>query len=121
MAVESRRFINPSQPQTLVVATWLLYFNAFWALLAFLAREPEQLLLGVASGAAAYGIANEKKWAYGVGVAVAILGLVALVLRAGGFTGLVRGAYVIPFLFAVALVAALLHPMSRDYQRIWFH
>jgi hypothetical protein len=26
----------------------------------------------------------------------------------------------ISFLFAVALVALLLHPMSRDYQRIWF-
>ena len=26
----------------------------------------------------------------------------------------------ISFLFAIALVALLLHPMSREYQRIWF-
>jgi hypothetical protein len=28
--------------------------------------------------------------------------------------------YLINFLFDAALVALLLHPMSRDYQRIWF-
>ena len=36
------------------------------------------------------------------------------------FTGLVQFAELVPFLFAVALVAVLVHPMSRDYQRIWF-
>ena len=27
---------------------------------------------------------------------------------------------IINFLFDIALVALLLHPMSREYQRIWF-
>ena len=27
---------------------------------------------------------------------------------------------IINLMFAVALVALLLHPMSRDYERIWF-
>ena len=27
---------------------------------------------------------------------------------------------IISFAFAVLLVALLVHPMSRDYQRIWF-
>ena len=31
---EARRFFNPSQPQTLQISVWLLYFNAFWALLS---------------------------------------------------------------------------------------
>ena len=30
------------------------------------------------------------------------------------------GTVLISFLFAIALVALLLHPMSREYQRIWF-
>ena len=33
MAIDTRRFFNPSQPQTLQISVWLLYFNAFWALL----------------------------------------------------------------------------------------
>jgi hypothetical protein len=28
--------------------------------------------------------------------------------------------FIIAMLFPVALFALLLHPMSRDYQRIWF-
>ena len=31
--VQTRRWVNQSQPQTLVIATFLLYFDAFWALL----------------------------------------------------------------------------------------
>jgi hypothetical protein len=30
------------------------------------------------------------------------------------------GSNIINTIFSVALVALLLHPMSRDYQRIWF-
>jgi hypothetical protein len=30
------------------------------------------------------------------------------------------GGSIVNFLFEVALVALLLHPQSRDYQRIWF-
>ena len=30
------------------------------------------------------------------------------------------GGNLISLLFAIALVALLLHPQSRDYQRIWF-
>ena len=32
----------------------------------------------------------------------------------------VFGANLINLMFEVALVALLLHPMSRDYERIWF-
>ena len=38
----------------------------------------------------------------------------------GGVMDVFRGTVLISFLFAIALVALLLHPMSREYQRIWF-
>jgi hypothetical protein len=120
MAIETRRFFNPSQPQTLQISVWLLYFNAFWALLSVLSGFPPALIsLGLSAGAA-YGIANEKRWAYFMGVAVAVLDLALLVWSAGGLTNLFRVNLLVSLMFAVALVVALLHPMSRDYQRIWF-
>ena len=73
-----------------------------------------------ACAGSAYGIANEKRWGYRLGVVVAVLDLALLVWAAGGLTEVLRIANLIPLMFAVALVVALLHPMSRDYQRIWF-
>ena len=117
---EARRFFNPYQPQTLQIAVWLLYFNAFWALLSVLGGFAPGLLSVALSGGAAYGIANEKKWGYVLGVIVAVLDLALLVWSAGGLTNLFRLSVVVSLMFAVALVVALLHPLSRDYQRIYF-
>jgi len=55
-----------------------------------------------------------------LGVVVAFLDLLLLVWAAGGLTGLFAFNTFINLMFAVALVVALLHPLSRDYQRIWF-
>ncbi len=121
MAIDTRRFFNHSQPQTLQIAVWLLYFNAFWALLAVLTGFAPALISLVISGGSAYGIANEKRWGYLLGVAVAVLDLALLVWSAGGLTHLFSLGILINLMFAIALVVALLHPMSRDYQRIWFH
>src|SRR5438046_2334101 len=66
VAMETKRWFNPSQPQTLQIAVWLLYFNAIGGLLLgsfFFALGP---IAGLASlvgcGAAAFGIANEQRW-----------------------------------------------------------
>ena len=116
-----RRWVNRYQPQTLQIAVFLLYFNAIGGLIFGSIYSGLGPLLGlaalVASGAAGYGIANEMRWAYGLGLAVA--GLEVLLFLRFGLSDLVRGLLV-PFLFAVALVAALVHPQSREYQRIWF-
>ncbi len=39
---------------------------------------------------------------------------------AGGIIGAISSPVLIPLAFTVALFALLLHPQSRDYQRIWF-
>lgn len=121
--MSERRWINRYQPQTLQIAVWLLYFNAVSGLIFGSIYGSLGPLFGLAalvgSGAAAYGIANEQKWGYGLGVAVAGLE-VLLFVTVVGLGDLLRGAALIPFMFAVALVALLVHPQSREYQRIWF-
>ena len=111
------RFINTSQPQTLVNATILCYIEAVFGLLdsgGLLAL----ILIGVGLAAGGFGIANEKKWGYGLAMGAAGLHVVAWLYFFGadvfGFP------IILSFAFAVLLVVLLAHPMSRDYQRIWF-
>ena len=109
--------MNPSQPQTLQIAVFLLYFNAVFTLIFSLGALGLLGLIVVAgNGAGGYGIANEQKWGYGLGVAMAFLPF-ALRLIVGAP---LLGPSFINLMFEVALVALLLHPQSRDYQRIWF-
>lgn len=114
------RWINQAQPQTLVIATFLLYFDAVFGALALLGGpSPIGLAFVAANAGAGYGIANERKWGYWLAVAVSALALLPYVLA------LLRGANIlagspIGLMFAVAQMALLLHPMSRDYQKTWF-
>ena len=118
--MESRRWTNQGQPQMLQIAVFLLYINAGLSVFAMVRFGVFPLLvLAAAAGnvAAGYGIANEKKWGYVLGVAVAVLPLLLRVVFGG--VGVVGGD-LLTLLFEIALVALLLHPQSRDYQRIWF-
>ncbi|HXY43906.1 MAG TPA: hypothetical protein VEH29_06945 [Acidimicrobiales bacterium] len=132
--MELRRWYNAGQPQTLQLAQILLYTNAVIEILrllfngGFLPAGTGGLwllllttlwivvLLGQVLGA--LGIANSHKWGYRLALTVAFLP-VALQLFV-----LIRYR-VVPtdifnLLFELALIAALLHPQSREYQRIWF-
>jgi hypothetical protein len=113
--METRRWLNPSQPQTLQIAVFLLYFNAAFTLI-FGGFSVIGILIVAGSAGAGFGIANEQKWGYGLGLAMAFLPF-ALRLLAGVS---ILGYSVINLMFEIALVALLLHPQSRDYQRIWF-
>jgi hypothetical protein len=112
--MESRRWLNQTQPQTLQIAVLLLYLNGIFALLFGGLFYALGLLIIVGSVGAGYGIANERKWGYGLGVAMALLPFVLMIVSG------TLGGGIINLLFEVALVALLLHPQSRDYQRIWF-
>ncbi len=117
---EQRRWVNPAQPQTLQIAVFLLYINAAFAVLDMLlypgTRSLFSLLLIAAGVAAGYNIANERKFGYALGIVMAFLPFVFRFF----ITGNPLGVNVISLVFEIALVALLLHPMSRDYQRIWF-
>ena len=116
--MEQRRWLDSSQPQTLQLASLLQYFNAAIALLfVLIGAYPAWFLLLVAEGPAAFGVANDRRWGYYLAVGASVLYLlVSLVAMLSG-----QGASILTLIFSVALVALLLHPMSRSYQRIWYH
>ena len=116
--MQTRRWTNASQPQTLQMAVLLLYISAAFDVLFGGFANPLVLLLAAGNVAAGYGIANERKWGYLLGVGVASLAVLPYVfwLVAGGLSA----TLIISAMFPVAMLALLLHPQSRDYQRIWF-
>jgi hypothetical protein len=116
--VNEHRFVNPHQPQPLYSGTILCYMEAFFMLLSLGTFSSLGLFIVGGLGAGGYGIANEKKWGYALAVAAAILN--ALLYLTFGLGSLRNVWVLISFCFAVLLVALLLHPQSRDYQRIWF-
>lgn len=116
MAIEPRRFFDASQPQTLQSAVMLCYITAAFGLIdLFLGFGLGLVPLLLAVGG--YGVANEKRWGYWVATVLALLNLVGVLgLVFVGFSL----SFVLNLLFAAVLVALLLHPQSRHYQRIWF-
>ena len=118
--MNERRFLNQYQPQTLVSGTLLCYINAVFGLLFGMISTSVLVALLTIAGLAVggYGIANEKKWGYSVAVAAAVLQVVMLVIVAG--SEVLGFPLILNLFFDGALVALLLHPQSREYQRIWF-
>jgi hypothetical protein len=109
--MRNTKWLNTTQPQTLVNATILLYITA-----AFLVLSGGLAFIVPIAGkvGAGYGIANEKKWGWILGLA--ITGLTVLGRLAFG----INFAVLIGSAFEILLLVLLLHPQSREYQRIWF-
>ena len=122
--MQTRRWTNPSLPQTLQIAVFLLYIDAFFLFLNGGVASPIGLVLLVATVAAGFGIANEKKWGYLLGVVVSVLALLPYLLlvftSAGGLGRLFDLDVLIALVFPVAQFALLVHPQSREYQKVWF-
>ncbi len=118
--METRRWTNPSQPQTLQIAVFLLYANAVLSLL--LGSPLAMLVVAIAGAAGAYGIANNQRWGYwlAVGAAGFNVGIILLVLMSAGIEEVFDPRFLINALFPVALFCALVHPQSREHQRLWF-
>ncbi len=127
--MSERRWFNPNVPQTLYIAQFLLYFDAFWMLLGVFTGGGLGLLGLLALAAyvyGAYGIANEKKLGYQVAVVASFIPLALRFLQfATGVIGadlsyVLFSTSVLNVLFEYALIGLLLHPMSREHQKIWF-
>lgn len=129
--VNNRVWINNRQPQTLYIAQLLLYFSAASALLfggtgveifdSGILRILLRLLLTVGAAAGAFGIANELRWGYRLGIAAAVA---PFVVRLGiwqrfGFSDALQWN-TIGLIFDVAIIASLLHQQSAEHQRVYF-
>jgi len=124
-------FVNPRQPQTLYISQILLYITAVGAVLfrsvgegwieALPLRYLVVLLMTIGAGVGAYGIANARKWGYLLGVAAALAPFVIRleIIRRFDLFEMLRWNP-IGLLFDIAIVAALVHPESRSYQKQWF-
>ena len=101
--MNDRKFVNQFQPQTLVIATVLLYINAVFDFITF---WPPFMIAALLMAAGGYGIANSV-------IRVAVLLIFAR-------SDVLEFPLILTLMFDVALVALLLHHESREYQRIWF-
>jgi hypothetical protein len=118
---EPSRWINQSQPQTLYMAQVLLYIGAALTLLFGGFASVIGLAFVAAGAGAAYGIANEKRWGYYLGLAFTGLRvLFLLIFLVDDFGLLVNLNFLISAVVPVGLFLLLMHPQSREYQRIWF-
>jgi len=114
---DDRHWFDGSQPQTLQGAVMLCYLTAVFGLIGIvLGAYPLAELVPLALGAAGFGVANEKRWGYRLGVVLAGLNVLIdlYVLVIGGL------AVLLSLLFAVVLLGLFLHSQSREYERIWF-
>jgi hypothetical protein len=96
-----------------------LYISAaFDGLLGGYLFSPIGIIIVAGKAAAGYGIANEKRWGYQLGLVMAFSPFLLRFL-AGGLDA-VLGVGIISLMFEVLLVALLLHKDSKEHQRIWF-
>ncbi|MDQ2728028.1 MAG: hypothetical protein M3Y91_09245 [Actinomycetota bacterium] len=111
----ANRWVDKTQPQTLYIATIVMYINAVLGLVTGYALIGSGLGLILVLGpvAAGWGIANEKRWGYWLGVVLTAV-MVAFLVSSFGLGGIIN------LLFYAALLALLLHPQSREYRKTWF-
>ncbi|MFM8908136.1 MAG: hypothetical protein ACKOIZ_11135 [Actinomycetota bacterium] len=137
--LDRRKWLDRMQPQTLQLATWLLYINGFFALVElvdgggvlhyFRVRYAFGFFFGLAIVAAyvlgGFLMANERKlgWRVAVGAAASpfVLTFIAYTQIGASLRFRIFGGSLLSFAFDVAVLALLLHPQSREHQRIWYH
>lgn len=137
--LDKRKWFDRMQPQTLQIATWLLYINGFFTLVElvdgggvlhyFRNRYGWGFMLGVlvvgAHFLGAFLMANEKRVGWQISVASAtspfVLTFVAYTQLRAPIRYRLFGASLLSFAFDAALLALLLHRQSREHQRIWYH
>jgi hypothetical protein len=136
--IDTRKWFDRTQPQTLQIATWLLYLNALFRLIDVIDawRSPfvdtvdlfnpgrDGLLfffLGVPINVlAGLYMANDRKLGYKLAIAGALWPFLVRLYYSGFDAGAIFDDGLINLVFDIALVALVLHPQSRSHQRVWF-
>ncbi|MBT8239709.1 MAG: hypothetical protein KJN63_00610 [Acidimicrobiia bacterium] len=117
------RWFNPSHPQTMQAAVVIGYISGFFALLGGARFFELALLAAIAILGGAFGTANNKRIGWiallagsSFFVLLRILDLLLSVSDGVNATLFQLNATVFP----VALLAAVLHPHTREYMKVWF-
>lgn len=138
--LDIKKWFDRMQPQTLQIATWLLYLNGFFALIGFMdnrdwigyARASKGLLgtlVGVVVVLAFLGggylMANDRRIGYRLALVAAFSPFALRIwilwsMPGTSFTDRITGGDTIGFIFEAALCALLLHKHSREHQRVWY-
>ena len=141
--LDFRKWFDRMHPQTLAIGTWLLYIDGVFSTLGFLDKTnefgalriigPMTGLVGLLSCLCLFGggflMANGKMLGWYLGIVASLSHLLARFIISAyqedyGFTyslaDRITGGNLVSFMFEAALVALLLHPMSRSYARTWF-
>mgnify|MGYP000601188085 FL=1 len=138
--LDPRKWFDRMQPQTMQIATWLLYLNGFFALIGFMDKSDwtgiariEKGALGSLVGLAAvasfiaggYLMANDRRIGYRLALVAAFSPFILRIWILWSYPGWgaidkITGNDTIGFIFEAALCALLLHPQSREHQRLWY-
>lgn len=137
--LDLKKWFDRMHPQTLAIATWLLYIDGVFALLSFLDGTGFNmyfsrfslggllsLLACLAFGLGGLLMANGKKLGWYVALVAAFS---PFILRAYlaisnpdlniSVSWIIEGGSLVNFVFEAALVALLLHSMTRSYVQRW--
>lgn len=142
--LDPKRWFDRMFPQTLQIATWLLYLNGFFALLAWFDNRDEigylrgvnvlgalfGLITIIAYAAGGFLMANGLRLGYRIAIFAAISPFIvrnwAYLDLGNRFPNLdislwdrIAGASAFTFIFDVALVALLLHRHSANHAKVW--
>jgi hypothetical protein len=138
--LDFRKWFDRMQPQTVAIATWLLYFDGVFNFLYFLdARDVYgywriaggpvallALLFIVSFAAGGFLMANGKKLGWFVALAASFSPFILRLFQevdspiAGiSLDYIIVGSSYVNLMFEGALCALLLHPMSRSYVKTW--
>lgn len=138
--LDHRKWFDRFQPQTLQIATWLLYINGFFALVDLLGTggwlgvaRMEKGALGLLVGLAVivgyvgggFLMANERRWGYRLALFGALSPFLLRIwiywgISDAGIAEMIMGGNVISFIFDAALVGLLVHNQTRDHVRIYY-
>jgi hypothetical protein len=138
--LDTRKWFDRMQPQTMQIATWLLYLNGFFALIGFMDKSDWIGFARVDKGAlgsliglvvvasfigGGYLMANDRKIGYRLALVAAFSPFILRIWILWSYPGWgaidkITGNDTIGFIFEAALCALLLHPQSREHQRLWY-
>jgi len=125
-----KKWFDRMQPQTLQIATWLLYINGFFAFTNFVDSRMELgyirrfFTFGPVYGLAVIAVhvlggllmANERKIGYKIAVVASFTPFISNLIV---YRSLI-GVSFLGSIFDIALIALLLHTQSRSHQKVWF-